>query len=124
MTVLTEGQHKGEFVVQLVDADRGDISLDAVTFASGAGVIVDGTVVKDNGSGKAVPITGLVDSDDSVAENVIGIAYGRYDATSADVAGVIVARLAVVDLTKLTIPGSNDTGLVAWLKKNLHIIAR
>ena len=124
MTTLTEGQHKGEFIVQLVDADRGDISKDAVTFASGNGVVADGTVVKDNGSGKAVPIVGNVDSDDSTAENIIGIAYGSYDTTNGDVAGVIVARLAVVDSTKLVIPGSNDAGAIAWLKKQLHIIAR
>lgn len=124
MTTLTEGQHKGEFIVQLVDADRGDICVDAITFASGNGVVADGTVVKDNGSGKAVPILGLIDSDDSVAEPVLGIAYGNYDTTNGDVAGVIVARLAVVDSTKLTIPGSNDTALIAWLKKNLHIVAR
>lgn len=124
MTTLTEGQHKGEFIVFANDINQGNLSFDAATFASGNGVILDGTIVKNNGSGKVVPITGLVDSDDSVAEDVAGIAYGTVDTTNGDVKGAIVARLAVVDSTKLTIPGSNDAGLIAWLKKNLHIIAR
>lgn len=123
MTTLTEGQHKGEFIVQLVDADRGDISVDAITYASGNGVIADGTLVKLSG-GKAVPITGLDDSAGATAEAIVGIAYGNYDTTNADVAGVMVARLAVVDSTKLVIPGSNDAGAIAYIKKNLFIIAR
>lgn len=121
---LTEGQHKGEFIVNLVDENRSDISVDQVTFASGNGVIADGTVVKNNGSGKVVPITGAVDSDDSTAEDIAGIAYGSYDTGDGDVKGVVVARLAVVDSSKLTIPGSNDSAVIAWLKKNLHIVAR
>ena len=119
MTTLTEGQHKGEFLI----SSNENLSFDAVTFDNGNGVIADGTLVKLS-SGKAVPITGLVDSDDSVAEEIAGIAYGSYDTTDAEIPGVIVARLAEVDSTKLTIPGSNDAGALAWLKKNLFIVAR
>lgn len=123
MTILTEGQHKGEFIVQAVDADRGDISFDAITFASGNGVVADGTVVKNNGSSKAVPITGTVDTAGDANEDIIGIAFGNYD-TTADVKGAIVARLAVVDVNKLTIPGNNDAAVIAYLKKTLQIVAR
>jgi hypothetical protein len=123
MTTLTEGQHKGEFIVQAVDADRGDISFDAITFASGSGTVADGTVVKDNGSGKAVPIAGTVDTAGDSNEDIIGIAFGKYD-TTADVAGAIVARLAVVDVNKLTIPGSNDSAVIKYMKKTLQIVAR
>lgn len=123
MTTLTEGQHKGEFIVQQVDADRGDWSVDAITFASAGSDIVDGTVVKDNGSGKAVVIAGTVDTAGDSNEDIIGIAYGDYAVSGGDVAGVIVARGAVVNVNKLTIPGSNDTAVIAALKA-LGIVAR
>jgi hypothetical protein len=121
MTVKTMGQLKGEHVVQLVDADRGDISLEKITFAAGHGTIADGTVLKDDGTGKAVPATGSVDTAGDSDEAVIGTAFGQYDTTAA-VNGVYVARLAVVDTNLLVAPGSK-AALVAALKK-LFIIAR
>lgn len=123
MTTLTEGQHKGEFIVQLVDADRGDFSKDAATFTTGNGVVADGTVVKNSG-GKVVPIVGTIDTAGDSNEDIAGIAFGAYDTTNGDVAGAIVARGAVVDVTKLTIPGSNDAAVIAYLKKTLLIVAR
>lgn len=123
MTTLTEGQHKGEFIVQAVDADRGDYAFDQVTFASAGSAIVDGQVVKDNGSGKAVTIAGTVDTAGDSNEDIIGIAFGAYDVTSGDVEGAIVARGCVVDVNLLTIPGSNDTAVIAALKL-LGIVAR
>jgi hypothetical protein len=121
MTVKTLGQLRGEHVVQLVDADRGDFCLDKITFASGHGTVEDGTVMKDDGTGKAVPAAGTVDTAGDSDEAVIGTAFGKYDTTAA-IAGVIVARAAVVDTTKIVAPG-NKAALVAALKK-LFIIAR
>jgi len=123
-TILNEGQHKGEFIVQAVDNDRGDISLDAAIFASGNGVVADGTVMKNNGAGKVVPITGSIDTAGESNEDLAGIAFGTVDTTNGDVAGALVARLAVVDKTKLTIPGSNDADVITSLRKLLFIVAR
>ena len=123
MTTLTEGQHKGEFIVQLVDAPRGDWALDQITFASAGSDVADGTVVKDNGSGKAVAISGTVDTAGDSNEDIIGIAFGDYAVSGGDVKGAIVARGAVVDVNLLTIPGSNDTAVIAALKL-LGIVAR
>jgi hypothetical protein len=122
MTTLTQGRLKGEHVVQLVDADRGDISLEKVTFATGNGVIKDGTVIKDNGSGKAVPALGTTDTAGDSDESILGTSFGQYDTTSGDVAGVRVARLAVVD-TNLIVTQGTKAALVAALAK-LFIIAR
>ena len=121
MTVKTMGQLRGEHVVQLVDADRGDFSLDKVTFASGHGTLEDGTVMKDDGSGNIVPATGSVDTAGLSDEDVVGTTFGKYDTTTA-VNGVIVARCAVVDTNLIVAPGTK-AALVAALKK-LFIIAR
>jgi len=126
MTTLTEGQHKGEFVVQLVDADRGDISLENGTFLAGHDV-PDGTPLKKSGS-KLVPCDGSVNSAGGSDETVVGLSYGHYDATNADVKGAYVARLAVVDASLVNFPvtgdqTTSDAALTTELAK-LFIISR
>jgi len=119
---ISEGNHVGEFIVQRVDADRGDWSVDQVTFSSGTD-IVDGTVVKDNGSGEVVAIAGSVDTAGDSNEDIVGIAFGNYDTSTGDKEGAIVARGAVVDVNKVIIPGSNDAAVIAKLK-TLGIVVR
>jgi hypothetical protein len=121
MTTFTEGQYKGEHVVLLVDADRGDISLEKGTYDNGNGVVKDGTVLKMVAE-KLVPATGSVDTAGDSDEEVVGTAYGNYDTTSAEVVGAYVARLAVVN-TELLVTSGSKAALVAKLKA-LFIIAR
>lgn len=124
MTVKTEGQYKGEHIVSCFNGgpeEGGDLSFDKVTFASGHGVVKDGTVLKNSGA-FVVPATGTVDTAGDSDEDLAGTAYGNYDTTNGNVAGAAVARLAVVNTALITTAGSK-TALVAALKK-LFIIAR
>lgn len=109
MTVKTEGQHKGEFLVQ----ELGPISFDTLTYASGASAIEDGTILKDNGSGKAVAAAGTTDTAGDSNETILGIAYGRIDVTGGDVEGPAVARLAVVNTDLVTYSGSKAALIAA-----------
>lgn len=79
MTVYTEGRHPGEF---LLSEAAGQRSREAITIASGAGVVAPGTVLgKVAASGKYVPRDATAD-DGSEAAAAICL-YGC-DATSAD----------------------------------------
>lgn len=100
MTVFTESQHKGEF---LVSEANGELSREVGTLLSGE-VVADGRALALNGAGKLVAADGTLDSDDASNEDIVGFAYGAYDATGADLKGcVYIARLAEVksDLVKL-----------------------
>lgn len=118
MTVKTELQHKGEFLVQ----DMGRLSFDTLTYASGASIIRDGTILADNGSGKAKAAAGTTDTAGDSDETILGIAYGDIDVTGGDVDGPAVARLADVNTDLVTYSGSK-TALVAALATN-HVIVR
>lgn len=124
MTVINEGQYKGEHVVALFQTgaagEGGDISMGKGVYGSGHGIVKDGTVLKLVAN-KLVPATGTVDTAGDADENVVGTAFGNFD-TTADVAGAYVARLAVVDTNLITTSGSKSA-LVAALAK-LFIIAR
>lgn len=87
MSVKTEGQHKGEF---LVSEGPGAISREVGTLLSGE-VVTDGAVLFLS-AGKLVASVG-----NAAGEAQVGFAYGDYDATGADLPGVVyIARLAEV----------------------------
>jgi hypothetical protein len=92
MTVLTEGQHTGEF---LVSEANGTLSREVGVLLSGQDV-KDGRVLKDNGTGKLVEATGSFDTEGVSDEDIVGIAYGDAKADGADAPVVYVARLAEV----------------------------
>lgn len=116
MSVKTETQHMGEF---LVSEGEGTISREKATLKSGEKVI-DGCVVALS-TGKLVAATG------ASGEKVVGIILGAHDAsatgTNADIKNVpYVARLAEVDSSLVTPKAS---GTVDWAQLNaLFIIAR
>ena len=114
MTTFTEAQHKGEF---LVSEGNGSISREVGVLLSGQ-VVIDGCVAIV-AAGKLKAGTG------ASGEDVVGIFYGAYDATGADLAGVVyIARLAEVkeDLVSAE-DGTGNT--VDWDALNaLNIYAR
>lgn len=114
MTVKTELQHMGEF---LVSEGEGTISREKATLAAG-NVLKDGMVVALS-SGKLVPSHG------ASGEDVVGISYGNYDATAADLPDVpYIARLAEVDQS-LVVAAEASGAVVAWAAlKALFIIPR
>lgn len=104
MTVLTEVQHMGEF---LVSEGPGTISRESGILLSGQ-VVKDGQVVTINGAGKLVAGTG------ASGEDVVGIVLGNHDATGADKKQVpYIARLAEVDLTLVYAEEVSDA-VVDW----------
>jgi hypothetical protein len=112
MTVKTERQHTGEF---LVSEGPGTISRESATLKSGENVI-DGCVLAMS-TGKLVASTG------ASGEDIVGIAYGACDASLADKKGcVYIARLAEVK-TALVTPKA--AGTVDWdALAALNIIGR
>jgi hypothetical protein len=123
MTVLTEGQHKGEF---LVSEAPGTLSRESGTVASGQ-VLVDGQVVKLS-SGKLIAATGA-NSGGVGSETLEGIVLGNVDASGGDVKLVpYIARLAEVKDAALTkYSGSadaNKTTAINALLKAMFIIRR
>jgi hypothetical protein len=103
-TVLTEGQHKGEF---LLSEAPGTLSREVGTLSSGQNV-VDGQVLKWSGT-ELIAAAGTLNSDDSSAEDIAGIAYGAVDASSSGPGGAVdtpivyIARLAEVKLDNVTL---------------------
>jgi hypothetical protein len=89
MTVKTEKQHTGEF---LISEGEGTISREKGTLLSGQN-LKDGTVLQLT-TGK------LKGSEGASGEVIVGIIYGDHDATAGDLANVpYIARLAEVDAT-------------------------
>lgn len=87
MTVLTERQHAGEFIVSEAN---GTLSRDAATLASG-NTVKDGDVVALSG-GKLVRATGAASS-----EVQVGVVIGTHDASGGDKLNVpYIARFAEV----------------------------
>jgi hypothetical protein len=114
MTVLTEQQHAGEF---LVSEGNGSISRESGTLLSGQ-VVIDGEVAI-LAAGKLKAGTG------ASGEDVVGIFYGAHDATGADKPSVpYIARLAEVKEDLVTAEdGTGNT--VDWDALNaLFIFAR
>jgi hypothetical protein len=112
MTVKTELQHMGEFLVGEMD---GTISREKGTLASGQ-IVTDGTVLQLV-SGKLHAATG------ANGEVVKGIAYGSHDASAGDITIPYIARLAEVDQSLVIAEGSGST--VDWTQlEALFIIPR
>ncbi len=106
--VLTEGQHKGEF---LVSRGPGSISFEQAVLTHGQ-TVTDGRLMAEVG-GKLVAATGAVDSSGGSEEVIKGFAYGNYDATDADVPMVIVARIAEVKAANVTLHAVAGAGAAA-----------
>lgn len=91
MVTLTEGRYASDWLKREADSL---FSREEAVIASGAGVVVSGTVVgKITASGKYKPVT-VAATDGS--EDAAGIVMWDVDATSADAPAVIIARDAIV----------------------------
>lgn len=103
--------YTGEF---LLSEANGSISRDEIVVASGAGDLAAGTVLgKITASGKYTVYDAAVDPADG-SETAVGVLYAPVDATSADAAGVMIARHAEVIEVKLTgIDAGGKTDLAA-----------
>lgn len=121
MTTLTEGTHRGEFL--LAEAE-GTISREVVTIASGSGVITAGMVLgKITASGKYKPYD---DDNADGSETAAAIAYDAVDATSADKQLAVIFRHAEVKLSALQWAATNDAtdktnGLADLAAKNIIV---
>ena len=114
MTVLTEQQHAGEF---LVSEGNGSISRESGTLLSGE-VVNDGQV--------AIVAAGKLKAGSGASgEDVVGIFYGAHDASAGDKKGVpYIARLAEVKEDLVTADGATGS-VVDWDALNaLFIFAR
>ena len=121
MTVLHEGKHTGEF---LVSEGNGQISREVVTIAEGQNLQVGAVLGKltSGGNYTALATTGSLGNEVAAA-----ILFDAVDATDAEKAGVIIARLAEVRESDLVWPtgisgGAKTAALAALAAKN--IIAR
>lgn len=127
MTVLTERQHTGEF---LVSEGNGSISRESGTLTSGE-VVVDGQVLALVAN-KLVAAEGTYDSDTGVTdEDIVGIAYGDHDATGADLEGVVyIARLAEVKeelvtlYTEISSDSESDVGAISEAAVTAALLAK
>jgi len=109
----------------ILSEGNGSISREAITVASGAGVVESGTVLgKVTASGKYLPrAPGATDGSEVAA----AILRSRVDATSADAKGVGIVRLAEISEAALVWEATNDgaaqTAALAELA-TLNMIAR
>ena len=103
MPTFNEGRHPGEF---LLSEAAGQRSREAITIASGAGVIAAGTVLgKVTASGKYVASAiGAVDGSQAAA----AIALFGCDASSVDVEIAVIVRDAEVKGDILTYHADRD----------------
>src|SRR6185436_664151 len=119
---LTEGKHTEEFLVSEVP----DMARETYTRASGQNV-VDGQVLKDNGSGKAIAAAGTHNTAGTSTETIIGVVCGNWN-VSADTVVPYIARLATVKDSAMTYhTGGADAAKKAAVKaalKDLLIIQR
>ncbi|CAK0768890.1 Bacteriophage lambda head decoration protein D [Gammaproteobacteria bacterium] len=103
MTIYTEPQRPFEFV--LTEGD-GTISRDTVTIASGNGELPAGMVLgKITASGKYAPYDNTAATGIEVARSVL---LEPVDATSSDVSGAVLIRLAEVKTSALQWDAAND----------------
>ena len=110
MTMLTEGQHAGGFLVWEV---LRDYSRDTVTIASGAGKLEPGTVLgKVTTGGK---YTTLAPTATNGSQNAAGILWDAADASIADAPGVVLLRgPAIVNRHEIIWPdGANEAQITA-----------
>lgn len=115
MTVVkTEGQHTGEY---LLSEANGQLSREVGTVTSGSDAL-DGRVMKLVAS-KLVPAAGTLDSSGNSTEVIVGIMYGRTNASNthpdgaADRKGVYISRMAEVKASNVTLHAVSGGGAVA-----------
>lgn len=119
MSVKTETQHQGEFLISEASGSR---SREQGVLSSGQKV-VDGQVLKWSGT-ELVEAVGTLDSDDAATEDIAGIAFGAADASSTGPNGSVdtdiayIARDAEVLASKVTYTesGTDTATKVAALK--------
>lgn len=121
MSVKTETQHKGEF---LLSEAPGTLSREAGILSSGENV-KDGQVLKWSGV-ELVAAVGTVNSAGENTEDIAGIAYGAVNASSTGPGGAVdtpivyIARLAEVKLANLTLyTGGVTTPKTDAMKRDL-----
>ena len=118
-TCVEPGSNVGEFIVEDPDGITVGVAVVAAEFVGGGltFTIADGST--DFASGDAFTITVAAGSGKYVAYDqdgtngsqiAAGIAYDNYDATSADVEGVIIARDAEVNSAELSWPSDIEAG--------------
>jgi len=108
MTIKTEGPRN---LAHILSEGNGSISRDVVVIASGAGVLLPGTVLgKITASGKFTtsPEASTVTIEGAETATCV-LAYG-VDATSADVDAVVTARLAEMKGQQLTYDATVNDG--------------
>lgn len=102
MTVFTEFQHPGAFI--LSEDDDGLLSRDNATLAAGSGILPDGAVLgRVTASGK---LTKCAKTSTDGSQTPAAFLIGRTDATSADQPVVILARHAEVNARLITLDPS------------------
>lgn len=110
---LTETSRAGEFIIAEAN---GSISREAITVVSGQNLAAGTVVGKITASGK---YTAYDDDNSDGSQTAAGILYEAVDASSADMAGVIIARHAEVDTTLLVFAGTNDASDITAGKADL-----
>jgi hypothetical protein len=100
MTVLSETQHAGGFLVWEV---LRDFTRETVTLAAGSGKLLPGTVLgKVTTGGK---YTALAPGATNGSQNAAGILWAAADASDADRAAVVIVRgPAILNRSELILP--------------------
>src|SRR5579871_6964931 len=124
-TVFNENPRRADCILS---EGKGHISREVGVLASGQNLNA-GTVLQLTGAGKLTRFTAVNDSSGNLIKDAIGVLYDNVDASGGDVKNVVyVARLAEVQLAKITYPAESSHGnekahTLASLA-NLDIIAR
>ncbi|HLZ08729.1 MAG TPA: head decoration protein [Chloroflexota bacterium] len=109
----------------VVSEQRGSLSRENITVASGSGYLFAGTVLGEvTATGKYVPVS-LTATDGS--QTAAAVLLRHLDATSADAAGAAIVRLAEIRSNALTWPaGATSTEIAAFLAslKSTYVVAR
>lgn len=100
MTVLSETQHAGGFLVWEV---LRDFTRETVTLAAGSGKLLPGTVLgKVTTGGK---YTALAPGATNGSQNAAGVLWAAADASDADRPAVVIVRgPAILNRSELTLP--------------------
>lgn len=100
MTVLSETQHAGGFLVWEV---LRDFTRETVTLAAGSGKLLPGTVLgKVTTGGK---YTALAPGATNGSQNAAGVLWAAADASDADRAAVVIVRgPAIMNRSELILP--------------------
>ena len=98
MTVLTEGQRAGEFIVS---ESNGTRSRETVTVITGQNLKAGAVVGKITASGKYTELDTAAATGEEAAAAIL---YGNCDATDADKTAVVITRDAEVNGNELVWP--------------------